>query len=129
MTRIYQDTSKRELSGMLAIGATVAAILMFLLALDISITSSASKINNLAIQNGTASGICNTSVRCVTITKQPKRTPTPPREGASSPKLMASLSPREEESSIGGLRSLSPNRGIGSPMILMIWEYQKDHAG
>jgi hypothetical protein len=111
MMQQYPNTSDDELFWMLVICAVVAGFVCVLAA------GTLTTLLPLKTGESIAGGICNTSVRCVTVPKRQKKIPNELRETGSSPKLMASLNPSAPFQSSKSLSQNQPRQlGISARM-------------
>jgi hypothetical protein len=87
-------------NGLFSILVICAAVAVFVCVLAVGTLTTLFPFKTVEWE-GMSGEICNTSVRCVTVPKRQKRTLPEPRVIESSPKLMASLSPKEGNPSEG----------------------------
>jgi hypothetical protein len=81
-------------NGLFSILVICAAVAVFVCVLAVGTLTTLFPLRTVEWE-GTSGEICNTSARCVTVPKLQRRTVPEPKVIESSPKLMASPSPKE----------------------------------
>jgi hypothetical protein len=119
MTSQYRDTLKDELFLTVV---TFAAFVVLVCVLAVGMLTTLFPFRTVERM---PSGICSTSVNCVTVRKLPRKTVSGPKAIASLPKHTVSLDPKDGPAA----RSLSPYKDIGSPMILIWRGFQSELGG
>jgi hypothetical protein len=109
-------------NGLFSILVICAAVAVFVCVLAVGTLTTLFPFKTVELE-GMSGEICNTSVRCVTVPKLQKRTVPEPRVIESSPKLMASLSPKE-----GDDPTESPSQNQPSPLGTLVKTADLDAA-